>query len=217
MDSRRTFIVVDDHPLYRAGVSALIQQELDLACVGEAQDAAEAQELLAKNRVDLALIDISLQKQSGLDLVHSLRATYPKLLMLVLSMHEENLYGERAIRAGARGYVMKHQPPEILVEAVREILEGKIAVSEDLKDRLFESLWSGEQGNADPVRTLTDREFAVFSLLGKGFKAAEIAEELRLAVKTVNNHQDHIKDKLGASSAAELRRYAVDWATRGAT
>jgi len=214
MAERRTFIIVDDHPLYRTGVSALIQQELELRCAGEAKDGPEALELLSRNRIDLALIDISLQKQSGLDLVHALRSAYPKLQMLVLSMHDENLYGERAIRAGARGYVMKHQAPEALVEAVRTVLDGRIAVSEALKDRLFESLCSGASEEADPVRSLTDREFEVFTLLGKGCKAAEIAESLRVAVKTVNNHQDHIKEKLGSSSAAELRKYAVDWGSR---
>mgnify|MGYP000863711809 CR=1 FL=1 len=213
MSLKPKFIVVDDHPLYRAGVCALITQELNLECAGEASDAQEAMELIERTDVALAIIDISLKRQSGLDLVHALKASHPRMLMVVLSMHEDSLYGERALKAGARGYVMKHQPPQELVAAVRTVLSGGIAVSDGLKNRLFEGMLGGRDGS-DPVRSLSDREFEVFTMIGRGMGAAEIAEQLHLSVKTVNTHQDHIKEKLGIPSAGELRKYAVDWTSR---
>jgi DNA-binding NarL/FixJ family response regulator len=208
---RPKFIVVDDHPLYRHGVSMLIGQELRMECAGEAGDIAEALALLATSRPRLAIVDISLQDQSGLDLVRAIKAEYPETSVLIVSMHEENLYGERALKAGARGYVMKHENPAILVAAVREVLEGRIAVSEALRDRMLEGIVGGGKSDADPVARLSDRELEVFTLIGKGCGAAEIAERLALSVKTVNAYRDHIKDKLGLASAADLRKFAVEW------
>ncbi|MHC1691916.1 MAG: response regulator [Sphaerochaetaceae bacterium] len=213
MPLKKKFIVVDDHPLYRSGVSALIKQELDLECVGEAASPGEAMEIIGKSHPDLAIIDISLQQQNGLELVSALKASYPRILMLVVSMHEENLYGERAVKAGARGYIMKHQRPESLVEAVRTILAGNIAISDNLKNRLFESL-VGHQRSVDPVQDLSNREFEVFSMISRGNGASEIADHMNLSVKTINTYQENIKEKLGIPSASELRKFAVDWATR---
>jgi DNA-binding NarL/FixJ family response regulator len=214
MAIRPKFIVVDDHPLYRHGVTMLVGQELRLDCAGEAGSLPEALELLARSRPRIAIVDISLQGQSGLDLVRTIKADYPDTLVLVVSMHEENLYGERALKAGARGYVMKHESPTALVDAVREVLEGRIAVSDALRERMLEGLVGGK-ADAEPVARLSDRELEVFTMIGKGCGAAEIAERLGLSVKTVNAYRDHIKDKLDLPSASDLRKFAVEWGARG--
>jgi DNA-binding NarL/FixJ family response regulator len=213
MALRPTFIVVDDHPLYRHGVTMLIGQELRLDCAGEASGIQEALDLLAAKSPRIAIVDISLQGQSGLDLVRMIKVDYPGTAVLVVSMHEENLYGERALKAGARGYVMKHESPAVLVGAVREVLEGRIAVSEELRERMLEGMVGG-RSDTDPVGRLSDRELEVFTLIGKGCGAAEIAERLGLSVKTINAYRDHIKDKLGLPSAADLRKFAVEWGSR---
>jgi DNA-binding NarL/FixJ family response regulator len=214
MPIRPNFIVVDDHPLYRHGVTMLIGQELHLDCVGEAGSVPEALGLLASTRPSMAIVDISLQGQSGLDLVRTIKAEYPDTAVLVVSMHEENLYGERALKAGARGYVMKHESPGVLIGAVREVIEGRIAVSEELRERMLEGIVGGKS-DVEPVARLSDRELEVFTLIGKGCGAAEIAERLGLSVKTVNAYRDHIKDKMGLPSAADLRKFAVEWGSRG--
>ncbi len=214
MPKRNRFIVVDDHPLYRTGVGALVQQELGLEFSGEAASLQDALSLVARgDPPDLAIVDISLRDENGLSLVATLKSLYPNILVLVVSMHDETLYGERAIKAGARGYVMKHQPPEELVEAVSLVLRGNIAVSDALKTRLVESVMAGNTA-VDPVASLSGREFDVFGLIGKGYGAAEIANALCLSVKTINTHQDHIKRKLNLSSAAELRRFALEWESK---
>jgi DNA-binding NarL/FixJ family response regulator len=213
MPLKPNFIVVDDHPLYRHGVTMLVGQELKLECAGEAGSLPEALALLASTRPRIAIIDISLQGQSGLDLMRTIKSDYPDTLVLVVSMHEENLYGERALKAGARGYVMKHESPTALVNAVRDVLEGRIAVSETLRERMLEGIVGGKT-DAEPVDRLSDRELEVFTLIGKGCGAAEIAERLGLSVKTVNAYRDHIKDKLSLSSASDLRKFAVEWGSR---
>jgi len=213
MPLKPNFIVVDDHPLYRHGVTMLVGQELKLECAGEAGSLPEALALLAATRPRIAIIDISLQGQSGLDLMRTIKSDYPDTLVLVVSMHEENLYGERALKAGARGYVMKHESPTALVNAVRDVLEGRIAVSETLRERMLEGIVGGKT-DAEPVDRLSDRELEVFTLIGKGCGAAEIAERLGLSVKTVNAYRDHIKDKLSLSSAGDLRKFAVEWGSR---
>jgi DNA-binding NarL/FixJ family response regulator len=210
MHIRPRFIVVDDHPMYRHGVTMLIGQELHLECAGEAGSIAEALELLASTQPRLAIVDISLHGQSGLDLVRTIKADFPETAVLVVSMHEENLYGERALKAGARGYVMKHESPAVLMAAVRDVIEGRIAVSEELRERMLEGLVGGK-AETDPVARLSDRELEVFTLIGRGFGAAEIAEKLSLSVKTVNAYRDHIKDKLALPTAADLRKFAVEW------
>jgi DNA-binding NarL/FixJ family response regulator len=192
----------------------LIGQELKLDCAGEAGSVGEALELLARAKPRIAIVDISLQDQNGLDLVRTIRAEYPDTLVLIVSMHEENLYGERALKAGARGYVMKHESPTVLVDAVREVIDGRIAVSEALRERMLEAI-AGGRSEVEPVERLSDRELEVFTLIGKGCGAAEIAQRLGLSVKTVNAYRDHIKDKLSLVSAADLRKFAVEWGAKG--
>ncbi len=210
MSLKPRFIVVDDHPLYRHGVTALIVQELRLVSAGEAQDIAEALDLLSREKPDLAIVDISLQGKNGLDLVRTIKSEYPATATLVVSMHEESLYGERALSAGARGYVMKHEPPSALLDAVRTVLDGRVAVSETLRERMLESLVGGRR-DGDPVSRLSNRELEVFRQIGMGCGSAEIADALGLSVKTVNAYRDHIKNKLNLANASDLRKYAVEW------
>ena len=210
MSLNGTFIVVDDHPVYRHGVAALVMQELRLESVGEAGTIGEATDLLIKGKPNLAIVDISLQGQSGLELVRIIKNEYPKTAVLVVSMHDESLYGERALKAGARGYIMKHSDPASLLEAVKGVLEGRIVVSDELRDRMMGAMISGGP-SGDTVSNLSDRELEVFRLIGKGFGAAEIAAALRISVKTVNAYREHIKDKIHIETAADLRKYAVEW------
>jgi len=210
MGLRRSLVVIDDHPLYRHGVSDLIRQELHMELAGEAGSYEEACDLLGRIVPDLVIVDISLQGKNGLDLVKKIKLEHPSATTLVVSMHDENLYGERALLAGARGYVMKHEPPSVLIAAVESVLHGRLAVSEALRERMLEARVGGIQSD-DPVRTLSDRELEVFRRIGEGCGANEIAEMLHLSIKTVNAYRDHIKRKLQFTSAAELRKYAVEW------
>lgn len=210
MALKQKFIVVDDHPVYRHGVAALVKQELHLEPVGEAGEIQEALVLLEKQKPNLAIVDISLQGQNGLDLVKTIKSMYPKTYVLVVSMHDESLYGERAIKAGAKGYVTKNSDPACLLSAVKNVVEGKIAVSEELKDRLM-GLIAGGNTSDDPVKKLSDRELEVFQLIGKGYGVTEIGEALRISVKTVNAYKENIKDKLNFQTASDLRKYAVEW------
>ncbi len=210
MSLRKSFVVIDDHPLYRHGVVDLVVQELHLEPVGEAGSIPEALELIQKAKPDLAIVDISLQEKNGLELVKTIRTEYPSVQVLVVSMHEENLYGERSIAAGASGYVMKHEAPSVLLNAVRTVLEGKVAVSDNLRERMLSGIIGGRH-REDPITRLSDRELEVFRFIGRGYGAAEIAEMLHLSVKTINAYRDHIKEKLNIPSAADLRRYAVEW------
>lgn len=209
---RGTFLLLDDHPLYRMGIRTLIHQELGLDCFGEASTVAEGRELLSKGKPDIAIVDLSLQDEDGLSFVKECRTLCPGMGVLVVSMHDENLYGERAIKAGARGYVMKHEEPNVLIGAIRTILSGGLGVSDNLRERLAERWASGL--SVDPAAALTEREFEIFTLLGKGYGASDIAERLHLSVKTVHTHQERIKGKLGLSSAGELRRFAATWNSR---
>lgn len=210
MSLKPTFIVIDDHPLYRHGVVTLIVQELHLEAVGEGGSIPEALDLLRDQKPNLAIVDLSLQEKNGLELVKIIKNEYPSVAVLVVSMHEESLYGERALSAGARGYVMKHEAPATLLNAVRLVLEGKIAVSPALGERMLAGIVGGRH-EGDPVDRLSDRELEVFRLIGRGYGAAEIGDLLNLSVKTVNAYRDHIKEKLNLESAANLRRYAVEW------
>jgi len=203
-----TFIIVDDHPLYRTGICALIEQEFNLRCVGEASSLDEARDLLMLERVRLAIVDISLRDEDGLAVVKECRSVSPQTRILVVSMHDEIIYGERAIRSGAHGYVMKHQSSEILLAAIAQVLNGQMGISEELKDRLAERFTVGD---SDAITLLSNRESEVLRYIGKGYGQQEIANLLQISVKTVYSHQDRIKLKLGIETAGQLRRFAVQW------
>lgn len=212
---RRGILIVDDHPVLRHGISQLINNEEDLVVAGEAETAPGALDAMRTLRPDIALLDISLQGTNGIELIKLMRAEQPKLPILVLSMHDESLYALRALRAGARGYVMKGEAMDHVLTAIRKVLEGDIYVSPRFSERLvFKAIQSLEGGMGSPVDKLSDRELEVLQLLGKGFGTREIANELHLSIKTIETHRAHIKEKLGFKDAGEMVRFAIDWVTR---
>ncbi|MGC8624985.1 MAG: response regulator transcription factor [Phycisphaerae bacterium] len=203
-------LLVDDHPVARQGVRLLIEAAGDLAVCGEAPDADEAITLIPKLKPDLAIIDLSLKGKPGLELIKDLAARYEKLLMLVLSMHDENMYAERALRAGARGYIMKQEATEKILLAIRRILAGDIYVSEAIAARVLRQLAvSGNQPLKSSLDLLTDRELEIFQFLGQGKPVREIAKMLHLSTKTIEAHREHIKEKLNLASSSELLRMAI--------
>jgi len=211
---QKRILLVDDHPVFRHGVAALITAEEDLVICGEAESAPAALAAMRKLNPDLALLDISLHGTNGIELVKLMKAEQPRLPIVILSMHDESLYALRALRAGARGYVMKAEAMNQVLAAVRKVLAGDIYVSPRFSERLvFKAIQSLEGGMGSPVDKLSDRELEVLQLLGRGFGTREIANELHLSVKTIETHRAHIKEKLGFKDASEMVRFAIDWVT----
>jgi DNA-binding NarL/FixJ family response regulator len=205
-------VIVDDHPLLRKGVGQLIDNEKDLMVVGEAEDAAKALTVIETSHPDVALIDISLGGASGIELLKNLKARFPKLQVLVLSMHDESVYAHRALRAGASGYIMKQEATEKVLTALRKVLRGEVYLSERLGTRMLNTLVGGRStGAASPIEALSDRELEVFSLIGQGHGTRPIAEKLHLSVKTIESHRAHIKEKLNLQTATELVHHAIQW------
>jgi DNA-binding NarL/FixJ family response regulator len=208
----KNIIIVDDHPMMRKGLAMTLEAEPDLSVVGQAADAEECLSMLETMDLDLAIVDISLPGMSGLELIKHIQALQPDLKTLVVSRHDETLYAERAIRAGARGYVMKLEASNLIVKAVRRVLAGGIYVSEEINERLLLGLAAGREEIAQsPLEVLSDRELEVFELTGRGLGTRDIAERLHLSVKTVESYRARIKDKLNLKSAAELMQHAVQW------
>ena len=206
--------LVDDHPLVREWLTNLLKQQPDLEVCGEAENAAQALLGIAETKPSLAIIDISLNAASGLELVKDLCIQHPSVASLVLSMHEEELYAERAMRAGARGYVRKRETSKNILAAIRRVLEGGIYISQKLSNAMAQKFLKGQEavGVAQSrVGQLSDRELEVFQLLGKGRSTSEIADELHLSLKTVQAYSVRAKEKLGLTSAAELLREAILW------
>src|SRR4030095_16840178 len=205
-------LVVDDHPIVRQGLAQVINQETDLIRDTEPGDAAEAMERFENSRPDIAIIDISLKGTNGLDLTKSLLAIDPDFPVLILSMHDESLYVERVLRAGARGYLMKHEATEKVVSALRKILQGDIYVSDSMGEVLLQKFISGKTPSKNAsVENLSDRELEILQLVGQGRGTRQIAEELHVSIKTVESHYAKIKEKLNLKNANELIQYAVKW------
>lgn len=212
-EKSRVFLV-DDHPIVRRGLAQLINHETDMCVCGEAANAREAIELLHKADPDFLIVDISLKGgMDGIDLVKIIRSRNSALPILVLSMHDESLYAERALRAGAMGYIMKQEGTEKVVTAIRRILEGRMYVSEDMDSRLVQQAVRGEPHKpASPLELLSDRELQIFRLLGRGMGSRAVAESLFLSVKTVDSYRANIKDKLGLKNSIELLQHAMQYA-----
>ena len=211
---KRRIFIVDDHPLVRDWLKNLINQQPDLEVCGEAENAADALRGIAAAKPQLAVIDITLNATSGLDLIKDIRIQHPSVVPLVLSMHEEELYAERAMRAGARGYVRKRQTSKNILAAIRQVLQGRIYISEKLSNEMALKFLEGHEavGIAQSrVEKLSDRELEVFHLLGQGRSTSEIADELHLSLKTVQAYCVRAKEKLSLSTAAELLREAILW------
>lgn len=209
---RWRILVVDDHPLVRAGLAALIGNEPDLEVCGEAAGQGEALQRLKECPPDLAIIDISLGEGSGFNLIKHIKASGVAVRMLVSSMHDESLYAERALRAGAMGYINKQEAAERMVDAIRTVLKGKVYLSERVTERILLGMTqSNGQDDDSPLGNLSDRELEVFWLIGEGVGTSEIASRLHLSVKTIETHRDKLKKKLGVDSAGELNRFAMQW------
>ena len=205
-------LIVDDHPIFRMGMKELLNQEDNFSVCGVAKDITEARRALKEHSPDLAIIDISLSKENGLDLVKEIAADGSGLPVLVLSLHDESVWAERALRAGARGYVMKKEASESVISAIKNILHGKIHVSPDMMAHLLNKFQGNPGGQGMPtVDVLTDRELEVFRLIGSGLATREIAARMKLGIKTIGTYRDRIKQKLCIKNAAELTRRAVLW------
>lgn len=207
----RVFLV-DDHPLVRQGISQLIAKETDLEVCGEAEDAPDALKGIGRTNPDLVSVDISLRGYNGIELIKNIKSLYPDLPILVLSMHEEGVYAQRALRAGALAYVMKQEAPDKVLLAIRRILNGDIYVSEKVGVQMLHQIVNGGVGpNGSPVDRLSDRELEVTQLVGEGKTTREIASFLNVSVKTIESHRANIKEKLGLKNGPELIKFCVQW------
>ncbi len=205
-------LIVDDHPIVRQGLSDLIEQEPDLTVCGQAETARKAMVAIKDLAPDLIVLDISLKDSSGIDLIKDIGAQLEDVAILVLSMHDESLYAERVIRAGARGYIMKAEAPDKVISAIHKVLSGQVYVSNEMAARMMSKL-VGQKPNvgASAIDDLSDRELEVFGLIGQGYGTRQIAQRLHLSVKTIETYRAHIKQKLNLADAAELLQYAIQW------
>jgi DNA-binding NarL/FixJ family response regulator len=209
-EQRRIF-VVDDHPVFREGLVGLIKREQGVAVCGEADNAPQALSAIEQLRPDLVLADIGLPGRSGLELIKDILAVCPDTAVLAISMHDETLYAERVLRAGGRGYIMKQEGPDKILQAIRHVLTGQISVSPRMSVRLLDALSGRRDKTKSPISRLTDREFEIFQLIGQGEDSHSIANQLNLSVKTVDAHRGHLKEKLDLKTGTELICYAARW------
>ena len=211
-NSHKKILVVDDHPIVRQGIKALLAMAPEFSVCGEAESAPAALELLDATHPDLVVVDITLKGADGLELTKSIRARTPETPVLIISMHDESLYAERALRAGANGYIMKQEVSENIVDAIRQILNGQVYVSENVQQRVLMGMQGTiKSGSESPVQRLSDRELEVFRLIGQGIGTRQISETLNLSIKTIETYRAHIKEKLNLKDASELVREAVRW------
>ena len=212
MPQKSKILLVDDHPLVREWLANLINQQNDMQICGEAANASAALELTGTAKPDIVIVDISLEGGSGIELIKNIKALYPGLMMIVLSMHDETLYAERALRAGARGYIMKREATKKILQAIHSVLEGKLYISERMNAVMAEKFVDRKpSATSSPVEQLSDRELEVFQLMGRGFSTRQIAEELHVSFKTVQAFHARIKEKLNLTNATELLREAIRW------
>lgn len=208
--SKKQILIVDDHPMVRDWLAQMIKRESDLAVCGEADDAAHALEAIATLKPDMAIVDLTMKDSHGTELIREIGQRFKELPVLVLSMHDESLYAERAIRAGARGYITKQEAGQKIKEAIRSVLAGQVYISEALASKMIRTIAARPAGaTALPVDSLSERQLEVLRLLGHGHPTNQIAEELHLSVKTVEGYIARIKEKLGLETANELLQYAI--------
>ncbi len=206
------FIIIDDHPVFREGLGQLISQDTELSLAAEAGNAQEAFGQFEKKNIDFAIVDISLKGMDGLELIKCLKSKYPKLLILVVSMHDESLYAVRALKAGAQGYIMKQETSKKFIAAIKKILLGKIYLSEEMHEKMLQIAISRENNESrTSIENLSDREFQVFQLIGNGLGVGEISQELNISIKTVESYRSKLKEKLMLKDANELRKQAINW------
>lgn len=210
--ARKRILLIDDHPFMRAGLGQLIDRQADLCVCGEAGNPAEALQLVAQHRPDLVLTDLTMPGRSGLEFVKDLHALHAEIPILIMTMHDEAVFAERALRAGARGFIMKEAGGENLLTAIRRVLSGDVYVSDRMAARILQGLSGAKpRSSSSPIEKLTDREFEIFQLIGHGKSTRDIAAQLHLSPKTVDVHRANIKEKLGLSDVTALIRHAVRW------
>lgn len=202
-------LILDDHPIVRQGLSQLLSQQVDIEVCGEAANFDQAFKLMEEKKPDVVLVDISLEGPNGIEFIKAAKEQYPNIAFLVHSMHDETLYAERALRAGARGYIMKQESPDKVVSAIRRILSGQIYMSEAMTERVLEQRYNGISENVLPIEALSDRELEVFQLIGKGETTAKIAKLLHRSIKTVETYRARIKEKLNLKDNMQLIRHAM--------
>jgi DNA-binding NarL/FixJ family response regulator len=206
-------LIVDDHPVVREGLETMLNHEQDFNVCAQAEDASEAMNAIAEFKPDIAIVDISLKGSDGIDLTKMMKAKYPKLFVIVLSVHDESVYAERALLAGAHAYLMKDVVSENIVKAIRTVLRGEIFVSDAVARKFLHIIAGDKTGtNKTAIDTLSDREFETFRLIGQGYKASQIAARLHLSVKTIETYRSRIKEKMGIANAAQLLQYSISWA-----
>jgi DNA-binding NarL/FixJ family response regulator len=208
---KKKIVIVEDHPIVRRGITQLINYESDLTVIGEAEDVNGAHDVIGKEQPDLVLIDLSLKGGNGLELIKDLKAVYPKLLIIVVSLHDENVYAERVMRAGAKGYIMKSEATESILVAIRQVLNGSLYLSSKIQTKILNKIISGADNTIPVVENLSDREFEVFELIAKGLSTRKIADELNLSVKTIETYKSHIKNKLNITDSTKLIQFATEW------
>ncbi len=204
-------LIVDDHPIMRRGLAELIDLEKDLTVCGEAGTIQAALEFIKVHKPDVALVDLSLKDESGLELIKDIKARFPKVLILVLSMHDEAFYAERVLRAGAKGYVMKQQATDQVLLAIRKILTGEVYLSDAVSSKILRNFTGEKTGTGFSVDSLSDRELEVFRLIGTGIGTRQIAERFSRSVKTIETYREHIKEKLDLKDSTELTQTAIQW------
>jgi len=213
-------LIVDEYPLFRMGLSSLLKLIPGYSVVGEAFTAADALKIAEKEKPHLVIMEIHLGNDNGMELIPKLKTRYPEMFILVMSMHDERYYSERILRLGAQGYIMKNAPVNDVKKAVNTVMSGKVYLSENERERIFEALTGdnsrGMKDWGNSMRKLSDRELQVFTLLGKGYGTIEIATNLNLSTKTIDTHKEHIKNKLHCNTSQELRQLAIEWANYSA-
>ena len=214
----RRLLIVDDHPVFRHGIRQLLAQLPGLTICGEAENAPHGLEAMRRSKPDIVLVDISMPGSNGIELIKLMLAEEPRLKVLVVTMHDESVYALRSLRAGAKGYVMKQQAIDTVVDAVCKVMEGGIYVSPQFSDRLvFRAIQGSDSDMGSPVDQLSDRELEVLQLFGRGESTRNVAERLHLSVKTIETHRAHIKEKLGFRDAEEMMKFATEWVTAAET
>lgn len=214
---KRKVLIVDDHAIVREGLTQLINSEADLVVCGEVDSAPRAIDAINGLKPDIALVDISLSSMNGIELIKNIKVQHPTLPILVLSMHDESLYAERALRAGAKGYIMKQEGTENLRNAIRQVLKGEIYLSERMSGKMLHQLAGGAKDLGSPIERMSDRELEVFQLIGQGLGTRQIAEKLHLSIKTIESYREHIKQKMNFKNGTELVQQAVQWVERSNT
>ena len=212
-EKKTQVFIADDHPVIRDGLTTIINHEQDMNVCGEAEDAHQALKAVTELKPDIVIADMSLKNSDGLEMTKNIKARYPRLPVIIFSVHDEFIYAERALLGGARAYLMKDAVSENVIKAIRAVLKGEIFVSDTISKKFLHTIARDKTGTAKtPIENLSDRELEIFRLIGEGYKASQIAKQLHLSVKTIQTYRTRIKEKLDIANASELLKYSIKWA-----